>query len=154
MPLIVRYTNIENWQSVCFDTFTGTPDEMDALVQRVTFFGPDWGWTDDTHTSVKRVSVTTHVLGFAMMQVGLNGITRDNAERVWSRLATIEAIHGAFRRDGDGNPVYFAWTDVEKHIGLHVNVGNETDRTFNARVKRWKKEKADAARPASTNVNA
>ena len=146
--LHARYTGIENWRDLCVERFTGTPEEMEERVNRVSFMGPDWCWSDAEHTAIHRLAVTTHTLAFAMIHVGMGEITADNAERVWSRLAAVEAVHGAFRVDGDKSPVPFTWDDVRAHVGLRVNVADENDRTFASKVRRWKREQA--ARAASS----
>ena len=142
MSLNYDLSNIRDRDIVCWETYTGTPEEMAALVARCTFFGPDWAWTDEyTKTSVTRMSVTTHVLIFASMHVGLSRIDEKNWEAYFERLSTVEQVLGPFRRSDEG-PVFFTPEDVKAHIGLKTNVGDEPTRTFNAKVARWHRENA------------
>jgi hypothetical protein len=141
MSLDYNLTKIANRDTLCWETRTGTPEEMAALVARVTFMGPDWAWTDDSKTSVTRRSVTTHVLIFASMHVGFGSITEKNWEAYFERLSTVEQVLGPFRTSEEG-PVFFTPDDVKAHIGLSTNVGAESPAKFNAKVARWRRENA------------
>ena len=141
MSLDYNLTKIANRDTLCWETYTGTHEEMAALVARVTFMGPDWAWTDASHTSVTRRSVTTHVLIFASMHVGFGSITEKNWEAYFERLSTVEQVLGPFRTSEEG-PVFFTPDDVKAHIGLSTNVGAESPAKFNAKVARWRRENA------------
>lgn len=152
MSLNYDLTKIVDRNTLCWETFTGTPEEMNARVMRCTFMGPDWSWTDSTKTSVTRMSVTTHCLIFASMNVGMRQITEANWEEFYTRLSTVEQVFGAFRQNEEG-PAYFTPEDVKAHIGLSTNVGDESKAKFNAKVARWHRENArkslrDAAQEA------
>ena len=130
MSLDYNLTKIADRDTLCWETRTGTPEEMVALVARCTFMGPDWAWTDDKQTSVTRMGVTTHCLLFAGIHVGLSAITEAN----WQ--AYFESEEG---------PVFFTAEDVKAHIGLSTNVGHESPAKFNAKVARWHRENAARA---------
>ena len=141
MSLDYRLGKIANYATVCFDTFVGTQEEMQARVDRVAFFGPCWEWTDESKTAIKAVSVTTYMLIFASMQVGLREITAKNAATYFDRLSRLEGLYGAFRKSADG-PVYFTREEVDAHIGLSTNVADVPTRTFNANLRKWAKRRA------------
>ena len=141
MSLDYNLTKIADRDTLCWETRTGTPEEMVALVARCTFMGPDWAWTDDKQTSVTRMGVTTHCLLFAGIHVGLSAITEANWQAYFERLSTVEQVLGPFRQSEEG-PVFFTAEDVKAHIGLSTNVGDESPAKFNAKVARWHRENA------------
>lgn len=141
MSLNYNLTKIANADTLCWETYTGTPEEMAALAARCTFMGPDWSWTDDSKASVTRMSVTTHCLIWASIHVGLSGITEKNWQEFFERLSTVEQTLGAFRKGSEG-PVFFTPEDVKAHIGLSLNVADESKTKFNAKIARWHRENA------------
>lgn len=141
MSLDYNLTKIANSDTLCWETYTGTPEEMAALVARCTVVGPDWAWADAAHTRVTRMDVTTHCLIWASIHVGLRGITEKNWEEYYTRLSTVEQVLGAFRQSEEG-PVVFTAEDVKAHIGLSTNVGDESPAKFNAKGARWRRENA------------
>jgi len=145
MSLDYKLSKIENWHTLCFETFTGTPEEMQARVDVTSLFGPAWVWVDAEHTAVERLSPTTHCLIWASMVVQLGEITEANVEEWYRRLSTLESIHGAYRvrRDGDLNlPHPYTLDEVRAHIGLRVNVRDVPARTWNAQIKKAAKAHA------------
>jgi hypothetical protein len=140
MSLNYNFTKIVNADTLCWETYTGTTEELEALVRRVTFMGPDWSWA-----SVTRMSVTTHCMIWASIHVGLSGITEKNWQEFYTRLSTVERTLGAFRSDEARTPVFFTPEDVRAHIGLSMNVGDESKAKFNAKIARWHRENARKA---------
>ena len=139
MSLDYKLSKIKNWHTLCFETFTGSPEEMQARVDTVSLFGPAWVWVDEEHTAIERVSPTTFCLIFAAMVVRLGEITEANVEEWYRRLSTLESIHGAYRigRQGDLNvPYTYTLEEVRAHIGLRVNVSDVPTRTWNAQIKK------------------
>ena len=134
MALISKVSDIHDNENLCYERFTGSQEDMEARVARVTFMGPDWYWTDSTKTSVYRTSVTTHCLIFATMSVGMGSITEKNAKEFFTRLSMHETAFGAFRRDGEGKPTPFTFDEVKAHIGLRTNVSEEANAAFNKRL--------------------
>jgi hypothetical protein len=139
MSLDYKLANIQNFETVCYETFTGTEEEMQARIDTPALFGPSWVWVDEEHTAVERLSPTTHCLIWASMVVRLGEITEANVEEWHRRLSTLESIHGAYRvrRDGDLNlPHPYTLDEVRAHIGLRVNVSDVPTRTWNAQIKK------------------
>lgn len=134
MALISKVSDIHDNENLCYERFTGSQEEMEERVARVTFMGPDWNWTDSTKTSIIRMSVTTHCLIFASMSVAMGSITEKNVKEFATRLNMLETAFGAFRRDGEGKPTPFTFDEVKAHIGLRTNVSEEPNAAFNKRL--------------------
>jgi hypothetical protein len=152
MSLNWNIGRIRDYHTVCFDRRVfDTPEEAEAFIRAETsFMGPNWyiDTDDEAGRTAKRMSVTTNMLIWASLLVGLPEITEANAERWYKRLATIEANNGAYRtRDGEDVP--FTLDEVRAHIGLSTNVSRETDAKFRAKVKRWEAETAARAARAA-----
>jgi hypothetical protein len=148
MSLNWNIGRVRDCATVCYDrrTFT-TPEEAKAFIRAETsYMGPHWGLDADeaAGTSAKRLSVTTNMLIWASMLVGLPSITEANAERWYKRLAAVEARNGAYRTR-DGEDLFFTLEEVKAHVGLSTNVSTETDATFRAKVARWEREAARRA---------
>lgn len=143
MSLNWNLNDIPDHMNTCYETFTGTPEEMAALVERMSFTGPNWAWTADK-SAVERVSTTAHAIILLSMQVGLGRITEANWREWYTRLAMIEKLYGPMRATSDG-PVFFTPDEVRAHIGLRVNVADETKAKFNARMARFLREQASRA---------
>lgn len=139
MALNWKLSNVNNWKQACYETFTGTRDEMQSRIETVTLFGPSWNWTDETETAIERQSPTTFCLIFASMLVGLGEITEANAEEWHRRISKIESIHGTYRtrREGDMNmPHPYTMEEIRAHIGLKVNVADVSPRKWDAQIKK------------------
>jgi hypothetical protein len=143
MSLNWNLNDIPGHDTLCWETYTGTPEEMAALVERMFFTGPNWEWTADK-TAVSRMSTTTHTILLLSMQVGLGRITEVNWREWYTRLSMIEKLYGPMRATSDG-PVFLTPDEVRAHIGLRVNVADETKAKFNARMARFLREQASRA---------
>jgi hypothetical protein len=146
MALNWNIGRIPDYRTVCYDRRTfDTPEEAEALARTA-----DWyiDTDDEAGRTATRLSVTTNMLIWASLLVGLPEITEANAERWFKRLATVEAHNGAYRTR-DGEPVYFALEEVKAHVGLTTNVSRQTEAAFNAKVKRWAAEAAARAARAA-----
>jgi len=148
MSLNWNISRVRDFATVCYDRRTfSTPEEATAFVRAETsFMAPNWAVDrDDTSgRTATRLSVTTNMLIWASMLVGLPTITEKNAERWHKRLATVEARNGAYRTR-DGEDLLFTLEEVKAHIGLSTNVSTETDAAFRAKVARWDREAARRA---------
>jgi hypothetical protein len=83
-----------------------------------------------------------HYLLFSCMAVGLRGITEKNKDKFFERLTIYQKMCGSALRYRTGNDVvdvYITMEDIERYIGLKVNVSDETDATFAKRVRTWAK---------------
>ena len=134
MALISKVSDIHDNENLCYERFTGSQEDMQERVSRVTFMGPDWNWTDSTKTSIIRLSVTTHCLIFASMSVAMGSITDKNAKEFFTRLSMLETAFGAFRRDEEGKATPFTFNEVKAHIGLRTNVSEEANAAFSKRL--------------------
>lgn len=79
--------------------------------------------------------VTTSLI-FATMSVGMGSITEENCSQFYSRIATYEALFGAFMyraQDHVGSP-NLTPKEVIAHIGLRTNVSKETDAAWSKRM--------------------
>ncbi len=80
------------------------------------------------------LTVVTHCLIFATMDVGMGTITEDNAGRFYARLRIVEKLFGA-KRGNDKGDVFFTPEEVRDHIGLWTNVSpEETDAKWRKRM--------------------
>lgn len=153
MSLNFRLASIRDYATVCHDRRTfDTPEEASGLVRaEASYMGPNWAVDrdDPTGRTAIRMSVTTNMLIWASMLVGLPTITEANAEKWHKRLATVEAHNGAYR-SRDGEDVFFTLDEVRAHVGLSTNVSTETDAAFRAKVKRWEREAAKRAERAAS----
>ena len=153
MSLNFRLNTIRDFDTVCYQTRTfDTREEAEAFVRAETsYMGPNWGLdnADATGRTAISMSVTTNMLIWASMLVGLPTITEKNAEKWHARLAAVEARNGAYRtRDGEDLP--FSLEEVKAHVGLSTNVSTETDTAFRAKVARWDREAARRAERAAS----
>jgi hypothetical protein len=152
MSLNFRLNRIRDYTTVCYQTRTfDTPEEATAFIRaESSYMGPNWAVDRDDASgrTATRMAVTTNMLIWASMLVGLPTITEKNAERWHKRLATVEAHNGAYR-SRDGEDVFFTLDEVKAHIGLSTNVSTETDAAFRAKIKRWEAEKAARAARAA-----
>jgi hypothetical protein len=78
---------------------------------------------------------------WAMLPIGMPGITEQNKAKVYERLCIYQLMTGPALKYTDGVAVYVTMEDVERCIGLKVNVGTETDAVFYRKVKRWANDK-------------
>lgn len=92
-------------------------------------------WIDqpDGKTTMNPV---TEALIFACIPVGIGRITDDNWKEFAARLKTIQALSGAFLISQDG-PKDIEPEDVKQHIGLSVNVADETRAKFKTRLNQY-----------------
>ena len=120
MSLNFRLNSIRDYTTVCYQTRTfDTPEEATAFIRaESSYMGPNWAVDrDDTSgRTVIRMAVTTNMLIWASMLVGLPEITEANAERWFKRLATVEAHNGAYRTR-EGEDVFFTLDEVKAHVG-------------------------------------
>lgn len=93
---------------------------------------------------------------WAMLPIGMPGITEQNKAKVYERLCIYQLMTGPALQYKDGTVVYVTMEDVERCIGLKVNVGTDTDAAFYKKVKRWANDqwyKVDKGRnPASMSA--
>lgn len=78
---------------------------------------------DDAGT--QEMNAITYALIIATMAVGLPGITRNNHQEFYARLAVVERVGSPFVYGPDG-PRTLTLTDVKAHIGLVTNVPART----------------------------
>jgi len=135
MSLNYNIGNIENWRDTCYERHTGPADELERMVERMSFFGSDWTYTDESKTAVERMSPKTNVLIFSTMSVGMGSITEKNWREFFARLDMLQRAPGyAMLNDASGEPVYFTPDDVFAHVGLRTNVSNETTGKWATRI--------------------
>lgn len=143
MSLNSNFSRVQNFQTVCWETQTGTREWMEEQVKACFAYSPSWSWVDESKTSIRRVSITTWTLMMASLQVGMSEITDGNWKAFFTRLSMLETVGGAFRRNGANQPVFFTPDDVKAHIGLQLNGGDTTTAKFNAQIVRLAKQNAE-----------
>ena len=131
MALTWDVSNIENR-----DVVTTHPADLDKLVDGKIPEGVDVRW-----------SPTTEAILFCGMAIGMGTITEKNWREFYRRAYINERIGGAMRRyrkdDGTIESLYITAKDVHNHIGLRMNVSQETDAAFCKRVLLWAKDATD-----------
>jgi len=75
----------------------------------------------------------------------------DNAEEFYTRIKMLEEVFGAIlhKRGADGKPedVSITWDNVQKHVGIKVNVSRVTTAAFNKKIGEIvRRQAADAVR--------
>lgn len=92
----------------------------------------------------KKWHPVTWYLITACMPVGLRGITEKNKAKFFERLTIYQRMTGPALQFSDtekpGGPlidVYITMEDIERHVGLSVNVGDESDTKFATKVRYW-----------------
>lgn len=83
-----------------------------------------------------RLTVKTETLIFTMMHLGYSQITAEAAPEIFRRLDLWQHGIGHTHVDGHGKPLYFTLNDVQRHVGLSVNVAYVPTQRWN----RWFKE--------------
>jgi hypothetical protein len=132
MSLNWNIGKVKDYKTNCFDRIPREGNE--ARLNEGGFMGPFWYESKDDATMLERMTVTTNTLIFATMSVGLGEITEKNAEEFHRRLSWLER-EGAYRLNGDGEPVPFSLDEVRANIGMTTNVSNETKAKWNKRMK-------------------
>lgn len=79
---------------------------------------------DGSRSAMKHI---THYLIMSSMALGLRGITDKNWRTFYKRLHVLESV-------ALGEREYTSIEDVRSHIGLTVNVADETDAKWAARI--------------------
>ena len=85
----------------------------------------------------KRLNPVTETLIFGTMFVGLGSITNTNVDEFAARFRIMEKIHGAMLfkwEDGERKDWFLSDEDFIAHIGLAVNVTNETRAKWSSRI--------------------
>jgi len=140
MPLVSNYNDIENYQTLCYQTATQSDldegETLEKLVSQFNFFRPGWGWTDDSKESITRLHPITAELVFGSMNIGLASITAKNAKEVFLRHRMLAVVGGAPLRDGEGNEIFITREDVKAHIGLTINVAEISKAKFHGNLIR------------------
>ena len=72
----------------------------------------------------------TEALIWLTMAVNMGQITEKNWRQFYTRVAFVERVFGARRRNREGGHVYFTPAEVKDHIGLTTNVAKMTDAQF------------------------
>lgn len=73
--------------------------------------------------------VTGDSLVWATMAVGINHITKENAQEFFTRVSAVELLTGSFRQTETG-PLPFTPEDVLKFVGLRTNATPLTKAKF------------------------
>lgn len=106
MALHWDLTNVENYKEACFTTASSD--------------GPGYKAGD------RIMAPRTETLIMLMMVLGMNGITKDNSMECWLRMKLYERMFGAMFRTPDGEDDPYTAKMIADHIGLRVNVTQET----------------------------
>lgn len=81
-----------------------------------------------------RMNPVTEALIFGSISVGLSEISRSNIDEWVARFRIMEKLHGHFLIHGDGSPWYVSNEEFLAHIGLRVNVTDETRTQWTKRI--------------------
>lgn len=74
--------------------------------------------------------------------VGVGAITETNSKEAFNRFHVIEELEGPMLMDGKGHGVYLTQQDVDRFIGMTVNVAPMSNSQF---VKKLRKIASDRA---------
>ena len=81
----------------------------------------------------EEMKALTHTLIMMSMPIGLRGITEKNWQMWYVRLDILQRMNGALMREGSED-YFITPKDVRAHIGLTVNVADETQAKWLARI--------------------
>lgn len=117
MSLNWNTADIENNEEVCFEEREATP----------------------TQRGGRYLKPLTESFVFGCMSIGIGQWTADNADEVFARLKIIEKLDGSFVRTfNDETKEWENYSitpeDVQRHIGLHVNVSFESRKEWAQRI--------------------
>jgi len=79
---------------------------------------------DELHALDPSQSHKTAYLCFELMRVGVNRITEENVEDVWTRIDMMQRLEGPLFYYGD-EEVGLTHEDIVRRIGYSTNVSNE-----------------------------
>lgn len=86
----------------------------------------------------RRLTARADALIWATMFVGIDRITKENAEEFYLRLAIRERVFGALRyrinQKGEREDIRFTLDDIRQHVGLSTNADRLTDLQFDKKV--------------------
>jgi hypothetical protein len=119
---------IETWENLPLDEkfSVGATSEWYILKPEDKHFKPS---VNNGKAYVQRMNPVTNSLIWAMFTIGQGDITEKNRIEVYNRLRAYESLRGSFLRM-DGKDLPFTQVDVDDHIGLTTNVGDETRSQF------------------------
>jgi hypothetical protein len=89
----------------------------------------DWRAASTDPIDPERWHPVGNALVWASIPCGFNTIREDNVDRIWTRIAVMQALGGAFLGTSDG-PLYLTRDDVVRYIGLSTNASAKTDAEF------------------------
>lgn len=140
MGLHFDFSNVKDKDKVCWETITGTPDEVSKIVQKDAslFFSAPWQVAEDGK-SARRLGATTQVLIFVCMNLLVGEITEKNWKEVYLRLNMYERATGALRNkteNGRSELVMFTPDEVRAHVGLKMNIVHESMAAFKKNLVR------------------
>ena len=143
--LNARFKEISNAETVCYDRFSGTQEEMAKMVSTVYAFSPSWVWTSDEHTEVVRVKAKVWTLiQFLAVQIGIPVVNQTTWKEVFTRVAMLEQVGGAFNQLPSGEGVPYTPEDIQALIGLNLNVNEVSKTKFNGVVAAMARRNAEA----------
>ncbi len=143
--LNARFKEISNAETVCYDRFSGTQEEMKKMVSTVYAFSPSWAWADEEKTTIVRVKAKVWTLvQFLAIQIGIPVINNSTWKEVFTRVSMLEQVGGAFNRlpSGEGGP--YTPEDIQALIGLNLNVNEVSKAKFNGVVATMARRNAEA----------
>ena len=122
MPLRWNVQDVENFKQVCFE-----------------------GWNEEKESG-KMKTITNALIWYTMI-IGINSITEDNWEQVYSRIRFHEKLFGSIRyketETGDYESV-IEKDQVKDHIGLWTNASTLTAHKFKkSQIERWEQENGE-----------
>jgi len=87
-------------------------------------------------------AVVTEAIVLSTLLIDLGGITEKNVDEFFTRLRIKERIFGPVLIV-DGERTMITLEQVQRRIGLHVNVVDKTPTQFGKNVVRWLREEAE-----------
>jgi len=96
---------------------------------------------DERDRSGRWMNPVTQALGFASMFIGIGEITEANAPEFYARLRAYELISGSLLQGPEGDRPLTP-EDVQRHVGLRMNVSRESDAVFRKRLWDVAKDRA------------
>jgi hypothetical protein len=90
------------------------------------------------------LDLVTRQMGQAMWHTSIGCITEENKDEVLRRLGIAEEVNGAYMYSGPDDK-FFTMEDVERRVGMYLNVETKSRRAFEKDAAYSRKQKAAAS---------
>ena len=152
MSLDFRFTDIKNYKTVCYqevkqeDLPEGETLERMVVQSQHVPFGNSWAFARDEQgeedrTRIRRISPVTSSLVWSTITLHMRGITEENVADFYVRHRLYEELLGPSLINAKGEGRMITFDEIKAHIGLTVNVCEESWAFFAAALMERARER-------------